>query len=158
MILAAAPLTTNYTLMVAAARSARKAGFETHNRRRLATYLPHLQQSFQVCLRILELEGHQRNLEDLLNLNRHGVVLLDRFKRVVYANAAAETIFRGGDRVHARHGQLVLNDPNAERGFQRALDNALAFPAPAQAASYWTFRAPSHSGHSQLEFPVRPIH
>lgn len=84
--------------------------------------------------------------------------VLDRFKRVIYANSEAEAILRQGHCVHSVHGRLMFDDPDAGSRFQDALDNVLAFPSTTQEKACWTFRTRSREGGRRLlEVLVRPV-
>ncbi|MGN6747222.1 MAG: helix-turn-helix transcriptional regulator [Xanthobacteraceae bacterium] len=98
------------------------------SRRRLQELAPHLRRALEATIKIAPLISENRQLERILSLMPTTALLVDRRRRVCYANQAAETLFAARDGL-ALDGERRLsagNVPNAEAlAFSLALRQAL---------------------------------
>jgi DNA-binding CsgD family transcriptional regulator len=110
---------------------------------------PHLEKAWHVAARLGALDrGWQVTLAGL-ETARHGVLLLDRFGLLIFANAAADRMLREGDGLAAKDGVLRVGLPELNRRFHRMVAAAAARRLNAPEATQAYLRAPRPSGRGR---------
>lgn len=80
-------------------------------RSKAALLVPHIQRAFQVSRRLTGVSLAQDAAFDALDRIDTGVVLLDRSRRIVYANGLAEIFLRDIPEIGVSNGRLTVRDP-----------------------------------------------
>ena len=91
-------------------RAAGAANWDRSDAAFLALLRPHLEKALRINGLLAEAEADRGMLERGLDRLAVGVIALDRERRPVYANGAAERFLRDNDGLAVRHGRLVLPD------------------------------------------------
>jgi DNA-binding CsgD family transcriptional regulator len=81
------------------------------DRRKVALLVPHIQRAFRVKRRLTGVSLAQDAAFDALDRMNTGVILLDRSRRVVYANGLAETFLRDIPEIGVSNGRITVRDP-----------------------------------------------
>jgi DNA-binding CsgD family transcriptional regulator len=111
--------------IVAAPR--RTESFNTSDRVKLMSGLvPHLQQALRTHDKLGALANRTVELAGVLDVIRHGLVVVASENLVVNLNWASERIFRAGDGLSVRSGRIAATSAHAERQLHRAIHHALA--------------------------------
>ena len=93
-------------------RAKHRGAYEPEMLTTLSRALPHLKRMVQIMLRLNDMETRAGVDEALWNRFRHGIVLLENSGRILWSNAAADTMLSRGDGLIVRGG--VLQAPVAE--------------------------------------------
>lgn len=96
--------------------------FEADQLTRLARLLPHLRNALSFYTINIQLQLQRQMLADLFALDGKGIVVLDMNRRVLFANALAETQFSSG-LISVRQGTITFRHRNSEMAWQRALQD-----------------------------------
>ncbi|SUB02132.1 Uncharacterised protein [Pannonibacter phragmitetus] len=96
--------------------------FEPDQLTRLARLLPHLRNALSFYTIKIQLQLQRQMLADLFALEGKGGVVLDMNRRVLFANALAETQFSSG-LISVRQGTVTFRHRNSEMAWQRALQD-----------------------------------
>lgn len=96
--------------------------FEADQLARLARLLPHLRNALSFYTVNIQLQLQRQMLADLFALDGKGVAVLDMNRRVLFANALAETQFSSG-LISVRQGAVTFRHRNSEMAWQRALQD-----------------------------------
>ena len=94
--------------------------------------LPHIRQFVRVRQALVRAEARNTTVTALLESPRVGVVLLDRYGRIIEANGRARSILRRGDGLADRNGILRTRAPADQVRLERLVGDAL--PASGAAA------------------------
>jgi PAS domain-containing protein len=89
--------------------------------RLLAALIPHLQRAVQLQLRLAGLEGPAEGSASILNRLPQGVLLVDEQSRVLFANPAAEALFRARAGLFSRPDGLHAENPQETRRLRKAI-------------------------------------
>ncbi|MGH8599138.1 MAG: helix-turn-helix transcriptional regulator [Burkholderiales bacterium] len=120
----------NVTLL----RPSDAGAFRTSEVERFRTISRHLLRAMRIATRLGTVAARREITEQALDRLACGIVLLDADNRLLYCNAAAETVLRRGDRLTLRNGRLTAISPS-ERGKLEALlhrfINGDDYPVPA---------------------------
>jgi DNA-binding CsgD family transcriptional regulator len=80
--------------------------FERGEERLLSALAPHLHRAVALNLRLARLEMQRAGAAEMLNRCDHGALLVDAKARILFANAAAETLLRRGAGLRVKDGRL----------------------------------------------------
>ncbi|HEX5463120.1 MAG TPA: PAS domain-containing protein [Burkholderiales bacterium] len=120
----------NVTLL----RPADAGAFRAGEVERFGTISRHLLRAMRIATRLGTIAERREITEQALDRLSCGIVLLDADSRLLYCNAAAETMLRRRDRLTLRNGRLAAINPS-ERGKLEALlhrfKNGDDYPVPA---------------------------
>ena len=131
-------------------------GWETAQVAILESLLPHVRQFVRVRQALSAADALGTGLAGLLDTDRIGVVQLDRFGRVLEANAPALEILRRGDALVDRDGVLDARLPADRSRLRRLLGQALpGLWGETQSGGSMTVQRPS--GRSRLALHVSPV-
>jgi DNA-binding CsgD family transcriptional regulator len=89
----------------------------------MSLLVPHLQRALQIMIRLGLSEQVRTVSFDLLERLGLGVLILDRGRRLLFANRAAEQVLEQGTALSVRDGR-VNAAPAAARGFERLVEEA----------------------------------
>jgi DNA-binding CsgD family transcriptional regulator len=92
-------------------RSLREGPFAPEDERLLAALAPHLERAVALNLRLRRLEIERDGAAEMLDRCAHGALLVDAEARILFANAAAETLLREGKGLRSREGRLAASLP-----------------------------------------------
>jgi DNA-binding CsgD family transcriptional regulator len=98
--------------------------FGSQQRALLTHAVPHLERAVEVFLRLHDLQTHKAGNETLWNRLPNGVLFLDAAGRILWTNAAAETILAKGDGLSARGGFLSAAEAAANATLHRLIGEA----------------------------------
>lgn len=120
----------NVTLL----RSSDAGAFRANEVERFGTISRHLLRAMRIATRLGTIAERREITEQALDRLSCGIMLLDSDNRLLYCNAAAETMLRRSDRLTLRNGRLAAINPS-ERGKLEALlhrfKNGDDYPVPA---------------------------
>jgi DNA-binding CsgD family transcriptional regulator len=136
----------------------RSEWFDTPERVKLmGSLVVHLQQALRTQERLGALRQCQDNFASVLDLIRHGVIVVGSGCRVSSLNSAAEAILTDGDGMHIRSGHLAATSPHAERELYRAVQRAVTEDGSSvRCADSFTWGRPSGKRHYVVQ--VLPLH
>ncbi len=123
-IILEAMLDDEHTMLFAAARKSGREPFSAGSQALLAAYLPELQHSFRVRLRLERLRTRSHALEALLDGCSVGVILLNGHGHRKYANAAAEGYLNRADGLRCTGQGLVASTPSLTRRLLEMIERA----------------------------------
>lgn len=113
------------SLIIAAPR--RSESFGTPERVKLVSGLvPHFQQALRTQEKLAALADRAVELAGVLEIVRHGIVIVTDDHLVINLNSAAERILRTGDGLHVRSGRIAAASTRAEEELLCGLRDALA--------------------------------
>ena len=116
-------LDSRLSVQFGAQRPRRADAFDEASRRKMSLLVPHLQRALQIMIR-LGLSDQVRTVSfDLLERLGLGVMILDRGRRLLFANRTAEQVLEHGTALSMRDGR-VSAAAAAARGFERLVEEA----------------------------------
>ncbi len=132
-------------------RSRGAGRFERGEERLLSALAPHLQRAVALNLRLSRIEMQREGAAEMLNRCDHGAILVDTKARILFANAAAEILLRGGAGLHVKDGRLSTcsaAETAALRGMIAGGENGIP-------GGLLTLRREDRSSLTLLVFPLR---
>jgi DNA-binding CsgD family transcriptional regulator len=102
-------------------RSSREGPFAPADERLLAALAPHLQRAVALNRRLRRLEIERDGAAEMLDRCANGALLVDAEARILFANAAAETLLREGRGLRAREGRLAASLPAQTAALRRLI-------------------------------------
>jgi DNA-binding CsgD family transcriptional regulator len=90
-------------------RAKRAGGYTREDTRKLAELVPHIARACEIGRRMGVMKAEHASLAALLDKLTMGVVLCNRSGRVVHVNRCAEGLFKAGDGLKLRNGELVAD-------------------------------------------------
>jgi DNA-binding CsgD family transcriptional regulator/PAS domain-containing protein len=144
--------------IVAVQRSRKQGHVQADDVERMRRLLPHLQQAYDVSLRLRQTARAARTFEDLLDWLADGVAAVRPDGRMVHANAAFHAIARRGDGVRIRRGhvEFALGAPR-ERFAQALAAVARLRAGEANSGAPADFGLPRAGGGMPYIVSVRPL-
>jgi DNA-binding CsgD family transcriptional regulator len=101
--------------------------FDTPERTKLVSGLvPHLQQALRTQGKLAVLANRTVELAGVLEVVRHGVIIVAGEHLVMNLNSAAERILRAEDGLYMQSGRIAATSARAEQELHCAIQNALA--------------------------------
>jgi DNA-binding CsgD family transcriptional regulator len=85
--------------------------YSNADRRKAALLVPHIQRAFRVSRRLTGVSLAHDAAFGALDRIDTGVILLDRSRRIIYANGLAEIFLRDFPEIGVSNGRLTLRDP-----------------------------------------------
>lgn len=85
--------------------------YSNADRNKAALLVPHIQRAFQIGRRLTGVSLAQDAAFDALDRINTGVILLDRSRKVIYANGLAEIFLRDIPEIGVSNGRLIVRDP-----------------------------------------------
>ena len=130
----------------------RSAGhFERRGERLLSALAPHLQRAVALNLRLSRIEMQREGAAEMLNRCDHGAILVDIKARILFANAAAEILLRGGAGLRVKDGRLST----CSAAETAALRGMIAGDEDGIPGGLLTLRREDRSSLTLLVFPLR---
>jgi DNA-binding CsgD family transcriptional regulator len=117
--------TGNNVLSFTVVRSRRRGPYEEQELQRVRTILPHLRRAIQVNERLSRLERTRASLGAGLDGLRHGVFVIDRAGRVVFANRAARALVALNDGLTIADDGLVASGRDDRLRLRKLLAGAV---------------------------------
>jgi DNA-binding CsgD family transcriptional regulator len=117
-------LDADTTLMLGIHRPIEREDFSTEHRRCLELAAPHLLRAVQTHQLLATADLHRRVACEVLDGLSVSAIVVDRRRKVVFANAVADQSLREGDGLAVRYGRLTTSDPRQESAFHEALRRA----------------------------------
>jgi DNA-binding CsgD family transcriptional regulator len=109
------------------AAAGRTESFDTPERMKLVSGLvPHLQQALRTQDKLAVLADRTVELAGVLEVVRHGVIIVAGEHLVINLNSAAERILRAEDGLYMQSGRIAATSTRAEQELHSAIQNALA--------------------------------
>lgn len=132
------------------------AGEATPRDRALLNRLaPHLVHAMDVTIRLQRSEGASHGSATMLEALPCAAILLDRARRIVFANAAAEEMLGAEDGVLTWSSRMIgLRDPATDHRFQAVVSAALGAGTP-PSAGHLSVQHPA--GDKRLAITVTPL-
>lgn len=90
----------------------------------MGALVPHLQQALRTQSHLAELENRSRDITAVIDVMRHGIVIIDAGRRVVQMNSAAERILMAGEGLHVHSGQLEALHTATNKQLQSSITHA----------------------------------
>jgi DNA-binding CsgD family transcriptional regulator/PAS domain-containing protein len=120
-------------------RSPRQSDYQTEDAERLAPFMPHVRRAVALSRRMPARLVHAPDLDELIDTQPEGLLLLNELGRVLYANRSAERLLARQDGLHLARGGLSACDCitgrrlaaaiyTATRGGSEARGESLAVP------------------------------
>jgi DNA-binding CsgD family transcriptional regulator len=106
-------------------RSHRRGSYEERELERVRAILPHLRRAIQVNERLCDLGRARTSLGEALDSIQHGVILVNRSGRVVFANRTARAIAALQDGLTIANDGLVASGRDDRLKLRRLLDGAV---------------------------------
>lgn len=111
------------TFLAAAAKGPKP--FDTAGRVKfMGALVPHLQQALRTQSHLAELDNRARDISAVIDVMRHGIVIIDTGRRVVQMNSAAEHILVAGEGLHVHSGQLEALHTATNKQLQSSITHA----------------------------------
>jgi DNA-binding CsgD family transcriptional regulator len=140
--------------LVAAPR--RSEPFDTAERVKFVNALiPHVQQALRTQGRLAELGRAATQVTEVLDVVRHGIVIVGAERAVVQLNSAAEQIFKSGDGLCIRFGIIGATRTSTNQQLQGSITSALV-PQRCGARSGSSFTCSRPSGKRPYVIHVLP--
>lgn len=133
--------------------------FADADRRRVEILLPHLQRALQLGRRLAGTSLAQASSFDALDSLDIGVLVVDRSRRIVHANALAEDIVRTSPEIGMLNGRLVARDHAIDRRLATLIRGNLATAGgnPARPAAALAVPRDRHMPLTLAITPLRPV-
>ncbi len=110
--------------IVAAARPPSAAEFDDDHVRILELLLPHLARAMRLHLRLKAADVHKNTTIEALNRLTLGIMLLDRHRRILFANTAAEAVLAQADGLGTSPSGLHAATAPQSAALQQLVDRA----------------------------------
>jgi len=156
VMLALAPLNDGHTMVLAAARSARRGTFAQTPRCAALACMPHLRAAFDARLHLLRLGTRLRDTQALMDSLDFGVVLLGRGGMILGANTIAARWIARGDGLFERSTRLQFTEPAETARLYAAVNRALRAAADVP-VSRWYARVAVPAGVERFVLTVHPL-
>jgi DNA-binding CsgD family transcriptional regulator len=115
---------TRPTTFLAAAAKGPKP-FDTAERVKfMGALVPHLQQALRTQSHLAELDNRARDITAVIDVMRHGIVIIDTGRRVAQLNSAAQRILMAGEGLHVHSGQLEALHTATNKQLQSSITHA----------------------------------
>lgn len=118
--------------------------------------LPHVRQYVRTRYALRGAETRNASLLGLLNDTRLGIILLDRWGRIIEANDPALALLTGRHGLSDKGGFLTAWLPSDDRNLQRLLDRALP-PSGGRSRAAGTMTVSRTSGMPKLVLQITPV-
>jgi DNA-binding CsgD family transcriptional regulator/PAS domain-containing protein len=135
--------TTPTTFLAPAAKGSKP--FDTARRVKfMGALVPHLQQALRTQNHLEELDNRTRDITAVIDVLRHGIVIIDTGRRIAQMNSAAEKILMAGDGLYVQSDQLealhTATNKQLQSGITRACEES---PSGARGGDSLACRRPS---------------
>ena len=115
---------TRPTTFLAAAAKGHKPFDSAERVKFMGALVPHLQQALRTQSHLAELDNKTRDITAIIDVMRHGIVIIDTGRRVVQMNSAAEHILMAGEGLHLHSGQLEALHTATNKQLQSSITHA----------------------------------
>jgi DNA-binding CsgD family transcriptional regulator len=90
----------------------------------MGALVPHLQQALRTQNHLAELDSRTRDITAVIDVMRHGIVIIDSGRRIAQMNSAAERILMAGEGLYVHSGQLEALPTATNKQLQSSITRA----------------------------------